>query len=201
MATVSRREFSAKLYYVPGGEITELLKAWSAGDSSAIDRLAPLVYAQLHKVAHRRLRRERPDHTLDSTSLVHEAYLQLVRQKDADWQDRAHFFAIGGRIMRRILVDHARASRCEKRGDGARPLPLDDHLDTPARKSLQVMALDDALNDLEKLDPRQSRVVELRFFAGLSIEEAAEALHISKATVNRDWVTARAWLLRELSRA
>lgn len=185
---------------MPAGDITELLKAWSAGDSSAIDKLTPLVYTQLHKVAHRQLRRERPDHTLDSTSLVHEAYLKLVRQKDADWQDRAHFFAIGGRIMRRILVDHARASHREKRGDGALVLPLDGHLDTRARKSLQVVALDDALNDLEKLDPQQSRVVELRFFAGLSIEETAEALHISKATVNRDWVTARAWLLRELSR-
>lgn len=182
------------------GEITELLKAWRAGDTSAIDKLAPLVYSQLRKVAHRQLRRERQDHTLNSTSLVHEAYLKLMGQKYTDWQDRAHFFAIGGRIMRRILVDYARASHREKRGGGAIVLGLDEHLDTPGHRSLQLIALDDALNDLEKLDPQQSRVVELRFFAGLSIEETAEALHVSKATVNRDWVTARAWLLREIRR-
>lgn len=182
------------------GDITELLRAWSAGDSSAIDKLTPLVYAQLRKVAHRQLRLERQDHTLNSTTLVHEAYLKLIRQKDAAWQDRAHFFAIGGRIMRRILVDYARASQRAKRGGGAIVLALDEHLHTPGHKSLQLIALDDALNDLERLDPRQSRIVELRFFAGLSIEETAEALHVSKATVNRDWITARAWLLREIRR-
>jgi RNA polymerase sigma factor (TIGR02999 family) len=185
---------------VTSGDITELLNAWSAGDSSAIDKLAPLVYAQLHKVAHRQLRRERQEHTLNSTALVHEAYLKLVGQKDTSWQDRAHFFAIGGRIMRRILVDYARASHREKRGGGAVMLALDEHLDAAGEKSLQLIALDDALNDLERLDPQQSRVVELRFFAGLSIDETAEALHVSKATVNRDWVTARAWLLREIRR-
>lgn len=165
-----------------------------------MDKLAPLVYTQLHKVAHGQLRRERKDHTLNSTSLVHEAYLKLIDQKDVVWQDRAHFFAIGGKVMRRILVDYARASHREKRGGGAIVLALDEHLDTPAHKGLQLIALDDALNDLEKLDPQQSRVVELRFFAGLSIEETAEVLHLSKATVNRDWVRARAWLLRAIRR-
>jgi RNA polymerase sigma factor (TIGR02999 family) len=182
------------------GDITKLLKAWSAGDSSAMDKLAPLVYSQLHKLAHLKLRRERQNHTLDSASLVHEAYLKLIGQKDTAWQDGAHFFAIGGRIMRRILVDYARGSHREKRGGGAVVLTLDERLDTPRHRSLQLVALDDALNDLEKLDPQQSRVVELRFFAGLSIDETAEALHVSKATVSRDWVTARAWLLREIRR-
>jgi len=201
MSTViSSLRIPAKLNYVSSGEITELLKAWSAGDSSALDRLAPLVYTQLHRVAHRQLKRERQGHTLDSSALVHEAYLKLTGQKNTSWQDRAHFFAIAGRIMRRILVDYARTSHREKRGGGAIVLALDDHLDAPGDRSLQLIALDDALNDLEQLDPQQCRVVELRFFTGLSIVETAEALDLSKATVNRDWVAARAWLLREIRR-
>ena len=183
------------------GEITGLLRAWSNGDPSAIEQLAPLVYAELRKLAHRQLRRERQGHTLESTALVHEAYVKLVGQKDPNWQDRCHFFAVSCRIIRRILVDYARASQRQKRGGGAVRLALEENIDLPAQKSLDLIALDDALRDLEKLDPQQSRVVELRFFAGLSVEETAEALHISRATVNRDWVTARAWLLREIRRA
>jgi len=183
---------------MPSREITTLLHQWSGGDSIAGDELAPLIYSELHKLAHRHLRREKANHTLQSTALVNEAYLRLVDQKRAQWQDRAHFFAISGQIIRRILVDHARASHREKRGAGATVLALDEERDLPGQRSLDLIALDDALTDLKKLNPQQSQVVELRFFAGLSIEETAEALHLSKATVNRYWVTARAWLLREL---
>src|SRR5258708_11823449 len=179
-------------------DVTGLLRKWSAGDENAAGELVPLVYAELRRLAQRQLRRERPDHTLQSTALVHEAYLRLVDQKQAKWQDRAHFFAVSGQIIRRILVDHARAQHRVKRGGGLQRLALDETIDLPNERGLQLIALDDALNDLSKLDPQQSRVVELRFFAGLSIDETAEALGISKATVNRDWVTARAWLLREL---
>ncbi len=182
------------------GDVTGLLQKWSAGDAAAVNELTPLVYTELRRLAHRQLRRERPDHTLRSTELVHEAYLRLVDQKLANWQDRAHFFAISARIMRRILVDHARAHLREKRGGGAPTLVINEAIDYPERGGLELVALDDALEGLAKLDPQQSRVVELRFFTGLSIEETAEVLGVSKATVNRDWVTARAWLNRELSR-
>ena len=182
------------------GDITGLLREWSAGDSTAINRLTPLVYAELRKLAHRQLRLERPGNIFESTALVHEAYLRLVGQKDAHWQDRAHFFAVSAQIIRRILVDQARALHRDKRGGGAVMLALNENIDAPEQRSLDLIALDDALQDLEKLDPQQSKVVELRFFTGLSIEETAEALKISSATVNRDWVTARAWLLREIRR-
>src|SRR5579862_7738499 len=182
------------------GDVTVLLQKWSRGEARAAEDLAPLVYAELRRRAHRYLRRERVNHTLHSTDLVHEAYLRLVDQKRANWQDRAHFFAVSAQMMRRILVDHARAHHREKRGGGAPTLVLDEAIDLPQRRSLELIALDDALEGLAKLDSQQSRVVELRFFAGLSIEETAEVLGVSKATVNRDWVTARAWLSRELSR-
>ena len=182
------------------GDITELLQAWSAGDSSAIDRLAPLVYGELHKLAHHYLRRERNSHTLNSTALVHEVYLKLVRQEGADWHNRGHFFAVSGKIIRRVLVDHARASQRGKRGGGAVRVAINEDIDAADERSEQLIALDDALQTLEKLDRQQSQVVELRYFTGLSIEETAEVLGISKATVNRDWVTARAWLLREIAR-
>jgi RNA polymerase sigma factor (TIGR02999 family) len=146
------------------------------------------------------LRRERPDHSLKSVELVHEAYLRLVGQDRTRWQDRTHFFAICAQIMRRILVDHARARLRAKRGGGATTLVLDEALDPAPGRSYDLIAVDDALDSLAELDPQQSRIVELRFFAGLSIEETAEALHVSKATVNRDWVAARAWLVRELGR-
>jgi RNA polymerase sigma factor (TIGR02999 family) len=181
-------------------DVTALLRRWSAGDGSAADELAPLVYDELRRLARRHLRHERPDHTLRSAELVNEAYLKLVDQKEAGWQDRAHFFAASGQIMRRILVDHARARLRDKRGGGAVTLALNEDLDLPEQRSLEVIALDDALNGLAKLDPEQCRIVELRFFAGLSVEQTAEALGLSRATVNRYWVTARAWLLRELSR-
>jgi RNA polymerase sigma factor (TIGR02999 family) len=185
---------------VPPGDITGLLQKWNGGKLSAIDELAPLVYAELRKLAHRQLRRERVGHTLQSSDLVHEAYLRLVDQKNANWQDRAHFCAVSGRIIRRILVDYARARRRDKRGGGAQTMVLDEALCVPEQRGLDIIALDDALNGLAKLDPLQSQVVELRFFTGLSIDETAAALGLSKATVNRYWVTARAWLLRELSR-
>jgi RNA polymerase sigma factor (TIGR02999 family) len=184
---------------MPSGDVTGLLHKWSEGDGAAIDELTPLVYSELRRLAHRFLRHERADHTLRSTELVHEAYLRLIDQKQASWQDRAHFFAVSGQIMRRILVDYARLRHAEKRGGGAATLVLNEAIDLPERRNFELIALDDALDSLAKLDPQQSRVVELRFFAGLSIEETAEALRVSRATVNRDWVTARAWLMRELS--
>lgn len=185
---------------MPPTDVTGLLQKWTAGDKSAIDQLTPLIYAEVHKLAHRHLRRERRDHTLQSTALVHEAWLRLIDQKQAKWRDRAHFFAVSGQMMRRILVDHARAQQRDKRGGGAQLLVLDEAIDLPRQRSLELIALDDALQDLARLDARQSHVIELRFFAGLSIDETAEALGISKATVNRDWITGRAWLLRELDR-
>jgi RNA polymerase sigma factor (TIGR02999 family) len=159
-----------------------------------------MVYAVLRRLARHRLQREMPGHSLNSAELVHEAYLHLVDQTRAHWQDRAHFFAVSAQIMRRILVDHARAHLREKRGGGTPTLVLNEAIDLPGERHFEVAALDDALDSLAKLDPQQSRIVELRFFTGLSIKETAEALGISVATVNRDWVTARAWLTRELSR-
>jgi RNA polymerase sigma factor (TIGR02999 family) len=185
---------------MPPTDVTALLRKWTSGDKSAIDQLTPLIYAELRRLAHRHLRRERRDHTLQSTALVHEAWLRLVDQKQAKWQDRAHFFAVSGQMMRRILVDHARAQQRDKRGGGAPVLALDEAIDMPRQRSLELIALDDALHDLARLDARQSQVIELRFFAGLSIDEAAQALGVSKATANRDWITGRAWLLRELER-
>jgi RNA polymerase sigma factor (TIGR02999 family) len=185
---------------MPPTDVTALLRKWTSGDKSAIDQITPLIYAELRRLAHRHLRRERRDHTLQSTALVHEAWLRLVDQKQAKWQDRAHFFAVSGQMMRRILVDHARAQQRDKRGGGAPVLALDEAIDMPRQRSLELIALDDALHDLARLDARQSQVIELRFFAGLSIDEAAQALGVSKATANRDWITGRAWLLRELER-
>jgi len=185
---------------MPPTDVTGLLQKWTAGDQSVIGQLTPLIYAELHKLAHRQLRRERRDHTLQSTALVHEAWLRLIDQRQAGWRDRAHFFAVSGQMMRRILVDYARAQHREKRGGGAQVLALDEAIDLPRQRGLELMALDDALQDLARLDARQSQVIELRFFAGLSVDETAEALGISKATANRDWITGRAWLLRELDR-
>jgi RNA polymerase sigma factor (TIGR02999 family) len=184
---------------MPDGDLTELLHRWSAGDKGALERLTPLVYNELKRVAHRQLRRERADHTLDTAALVHEAYLRLVDQTKATWHDRSHFFAVCGRMMRRILVDYARSQHREKRGGGRPELPLNEAIDVPMQKNHEWIVLDDALNDLAKLDEEQSRVVELRFFAGLSIAETAEALGISTATADRKWATARAWLLREIN--
>jgi RNA polymerase sigma factor (TIGR02999 family) len=172
---------------------------WGNGDQQALEKLTPLVYQELKRLAARYLRRERREHTLQSTALVHEAWLRLIDQKQVHWQNRAQFFGIAAEMIRRILIDHARGRQAAKRGDGAIKLSLDDALAAPNRRDLDLVALDDALRDLGKLDPQQSRLVELRFFAGLSIEESAEVLGISPATVKREWTAAKAWLYREIS--
>ncbi|MCU1304128.1 MAG: polymerase, sigma-24 subunit, subfamily [Candidatus Sulfotelmatobacter sp.] len=186
--------------HVPPSQVTELLHGWRAGDRKASDALLPLVYDELRRLAHHRLRKERPDHTLQSAALVHEAYFRLVGQDLPAWESRAHFFAIAAQLMRQILVDYARRHRASKRGSGVCMLTLDEAMALPQRKDVDVVALDDALNTLAEMDPRQSRVVELRFFAGLSLEETSEVMGIATATVQRDWTAARAWLHREISR-
>lgn len=187
--------------YVEGApqEVTRLLVNWSNGDAQALDQLTPLVYAELRRLAGRYLRRERPDHTLQSTALVHEAYMRLIDQRSVHWQNRAHFFGVAAQLIRRILVDHARAHHAAKRGAHAPKLSLDEALAVPGGRDLDLLSLDDALEGLAKLDPQQSRIVELRFFAGLSIEETAEVVGVSPATVKREWSSAKAWLYRELS--
>lgn len=185
---------------VDSGVVTAILRKWSAGDPRAVDELTPVVYDELRRIARRFLRRERDGHSMRSADLVHEAYLKLIDQRQANLHDRAHFFAVSSQIMRRILVDHARAQQAAKRGGGQTTLALLEHVDMPAGRDYEMVALDDALNTLAKMDSQQSRIVELRFFGGLSIEETATLLGISKTTVNRDWVTARAWLNRELER-
>lgn len=181
-------------------DVTKLLIRWSEGDKSAFEELLPLVYAELRKVAARYIHRERENHTLQGTALVHEAYLRLVDQSRVQWQNRAHFYAVAAQMIRRILVDHARSHLTAKRGGGAFKLSLDEALGEPQGRDLDLVALDDALSGLAQFDEQQSRVVELRFFAGLSIEETAEALGISPATVKRDWAAAKAWLFREIRR-
>lgn len=184
----------------PSNQITVLLGRWSKGEQAAREELVPLVYEELRRLARYCLMGQRPDHTLQSAALVHEAYLRLVGHNSVRWDDRVHFFAVAGQLMRRILVDHARKKGAEKRGGEHITVALDEHLAPAKQRELDVVALDDALNELARLDPQQCRVVELRFFAGLSIEETAQALGISPATVKRDWSVARAWLYRELGR-
>ena len=184
---------------VSGEDVTQLLLAWRDGDEGALARLMPVVYDELRRLAASYMRRERPDHTLQATALLNEAYLRLIDQTRVAWQGRAHFFGIAARMMRRILMDHARQHRAVKRGSGGRKLPLEDALEEPVRQDVDLIALDEALTRLEELDPRQGRVVELRFFAGLEVNEVAEVLAISPATVKRDWAVARAWLHREIS--
>jgi RNA polymerase sigma factor (TIGR02999 family) len=182
--------------------ITEILRQWNNGKQEAIDELMPLVYAELHRQAARYLRRERTDHTLQTTALINEAYLKLIDQRDVNWESRTHFFAIAAQAMRRILVDYAKTRNREKRGGAEENLPLEEALQIQAKeeKSVDLIALDEALSKLAEIDEQQARVVELRYFADLSLEETAEALHISRATAARDWSVAKAWLLRELSR-
>lgn len=183
-------------------QLTSLLKAWGGGDSSALDRILPLVYDELRRQARRYLRREPVGHTLDTTALVHEAYLRLVDQRVTSWEGRAQFFGIAAQLMRRILVDHARSQLADKRGGKALRIPLADDTAVapqPDMDAVELMALDDALNRLAALDARQARVVELRYFTGLSIEETAQVLGVSIGPVKRDWTIARAWLKRELS--
>jgi RNA polymerase sigma factor (TIGR02999 family) len=188
------------LAHEPPSQVTKLLQGWRGGDREDLEALLPLVYDELRRLAHHYLRNERPDHTLQSTALVHEAYFRLVGQELPQWESRAHFFAIAAQLMRQILVDYARRRRTSKRGSGVCRLTLDDAAALPRRKDVDVVALDDALNTLAEVDPRQSRVVELRFFAGLSLEETSEVMGIATATVQRDWTAARAWLHREISR-
>ena len=179
--------------------ITQLLVAWSDGKAEVIDELLPLVYSELRRLASRYLRHERTGHTLQPTALVHEAYMRLVDQRKVRWRSRAHFFGISAQIMRRILVDHARAHRAEKRGAGWEHVPLvEDRLPSGA-DDVDVVALDEALNGLATVDPQQARIVELRYFGGLTIEEVAEVTRISAATVVREWTMAKAWLRAELS--
>jgi|SRR5262245_41782762 len=181
-------------------EITQLLVAWSAGDQAALEKLTPLVYQELRRLAKRYMARENAGHTLQPTALVNEAYLRLIEQKQVRWQNRAHFFGISAQLMRRILVDMARARRQGKRGGAARQVELDEALVVSSAPGEDLVALDDALETLAAMDARKSRVVELRFFGGLSVEETAEVLQVSPETVMRDWKMAKVWLHRELSK-
>ena len=181
------------------GSVSALLHAWGHGDRQARDDLLPLVYQALREQAARYLRRERRDHTLQPTALVHEAYLRLVGQDHVSWQNRAHFFAVAARVMRRVLVDHARAKRAQKRDFGQR-IALDEAVSFPAERDLDLLALEEALVSLEETDARQARIVELRFFGGLTIEETAHVLGVSETTVKREWDFAKAWFQRELTR-
>jgi RNA polymerase sigma factor (TIGR02999 family) len=179
-------------------EVTQLLKAWGEGDDGALERLTRVVEDELHRMAHRWMSRERPGHTLQTTALVNEVYLRLVDIQAVDWQDRAHFFAISARLMRRVLTDFARSRNYQKRGAGAVQVSLDEGLLITPEKDADIMALDTALTQFAVLYPRQSQVVELRFFGGLEVEEVAEALKVSPVTVKRDWRFAKAWLLRAM---
>src|SRR6186997_456114 len=182
-------------------EVTQLLGEWSGGDNGALEKLVPLVQPELRRLAHHYMSRERPGHTLQTTALVNEAYLRLVNRKDVHWQNRAHFFAISAKLMRSILVDHARSHAYAKRGGGAPKVALDEALIVSQERAGEVVALDDALQRLEQIDPQQSHIVELRFFAGLTIEETAAVLDLSPATIKREWNTAKAWLHRKLSQS
>jgi RNA polymerase sigma factor (TIGR02999 family) len=182
----------------PSTAVTRWLVAWGSGDQSALQRLVPVVHAELCRLARREMRRERPGHTLQTTALVNEAYLRLVDMSGVSWNDRAHFFAMSARLMRRILVDHARSRLFKKRGGGAKPVTFDEGLAVASEPRPDLVALDEALQALAKLDARKGQVVELRFFGGLSVEETAHALNVSPSTVMRDWRLAKAWLLKEL---
>ena len=182
----------------PPGDVTRLLVAWSKGDRDALEDLIPVVYGELRRIAARYFRHERPGHTLQPTVLVHEAYLKLVDQDHARWQNRAQFFGVAAQLMRRILVDHARTHAAAKRGGGMTPITLVDVADASPPRGVDVIALDEALTRLTGLYPEQGRLVELRYFGGLTIEETGEAMDTSPATVKRQWTVARAWLLRDL---
>ena len=182
-------------------EITELLISWGNGDRAALDQLIPLVFADLKEIAHRRLRSERQGHTLQTTALVNEVYLKLVNERDLQWQNRAHFFAVAARLIRNILVDYARTKNYAKRGGGAVHVTLDEAVMIADERTTDVLALDEALQALAAVDERKCKVAELRFFAGLSVEETAEVLKISPETVTRDWRMAKAWLRKELGKA
>ena len=180
-------------------ETTQLLRAWANGDPAALERLTPRVYDELRRIAGHFMQNERPGRTLQTTALVHEAYLRLIDVKNVDWQHRAHFFAVSATMMRRILLDRARKREAGKRGGKTPRVNLDDIPDVRSGRARELIALDDALNAIAEVDPRKARVIELRFFGGLSVEETAEVLKVSPDTVLRDWRLARAWLLSELS--
>jgi RNA polymerase sigma factor (TIGR02999 family) len=187
---------------MPGGpstpDVTKLLIEWRGGQQEALDKLMPIVYRELQSLARRYLSRERSDHTLQSTALVHEAYLKLVDQRSVEWQNRAHFFGIAAQVMRRVLVDHARRRKRDKRGNEGTRVTLVDGLLASEPSSIDAIALDTALTSLERLDPQQGRVVELRFFGGLTVEETAEVMDVSTGTVKREWRIAKAWLYRHI---
>jgi RNA polymerase sigma-70 factor (ECF subfamily) len=179
--------------------ITQLLNEWGNGDQAALDRLMPLVYAELRRMARRHMNQQRPGHTLQTTALIHEAYMRLAGDSGKQWENRAHFFGVAAKAMRCVLVDHARSRRSAKRGGAVRPVTLDEGIHTSGERIAGLIALDDALTDLAKLHPRQCQVIELRFFAGLSVEETAAILKVSPDTVMRDWRAAKAWLEHELN--
>jgi RNA polymerase sigma factor (TIGR02999 family) len=181
------------------GNVTQLLVAWSGGDQGALTRLVPLVYDELRRLARRCLRRERQGHTLEPTALVHEAYARLIDRNRVQWQGRTHFFAVAAQTMRRILVEHARGRHAARRGGGGLRITLDETVISGDRRDVDLIALDDALNGLTAVDMMQARIVELRYFAGLTIEETAEVLASSAATVKREWTIAKAWLYRKMS--
>ena len=181
-------------------DITQLLKEWSEGDTGVPERLMPLVYEELRRLASQKMKSERSDHTLQPTALVHEAYLRLVDQTTVNWRDRAHFLGIAANAMRQVLIDHARSHAAEKRGGSAARLSLDDISVPPAERAADLVALDDALTQLAKLDERKARIVELRFFAGLSVDEIAETMDLHRTTVLRDWKFAKAWLHSQLNK-
>jgi RNA polymerase sigma factor (TIGR02999 family) len=184
----------------PNPGVTELLVAYGEGDKEALDQLMPVVYDELRRLAQNYLSRERPDHTLQTTALVHEAYLRLVDQKSVNWQNRAQFFGIAARMMRRILINHAKERQAKKRQGHATRVSLDDAVNFFEKRELDLASLDEALNELAILDPQQAQIVELRFFGGLTIEEVSEVLEISPATTKREWDSAKLWLRRQLLR-
>lgn len=184
----------------PTHELTQLLNAWSEGDRAALDKLTPLIYEELRRMAHRYMNRERKGHTLQTTALVNEAYLRLFDRENVHWQNRTHFFAIAAQLMRRILVDHARGQASQKRGGKAQKVSLEEAALISQERASEVIALDEALKGLALIDPQQSRIVELRFFGGLSVDEAAEVLSVSPATIKREWGSAKLWLLREIKK-
>ncbi len=188
-----------KMTNTPAHEVTELLRAWSNGDQAALEKLAPLVDDELHRLAKAYLAQERRDHTLQTTALVNEAYLRLIDQQAVQWESRAHFYGVCARLMRQILVDYARVRRSVKHGGETIRVTLDEAVAIPARSEIDLIALDDALISLARIDPRKSRIVELRFFGGLTVEETAEVLGISVSTVHAEWRLAKMWLLKELS--
>ncbi len=181
-------------------EVTELLIEWQRGDATALDKLTPLVYDEIRRIAHRYLKRERNGHTLQTTELVNEAYMRLLGTQRIDWQNRAHFFGVTAQVMRRILIDHARRRRYAKHGGEARQVSLENAAVMSRQRATELILLDEALTELARIDPRKSRVVELRYFGGLSLDETAEVLQISLMTVRREWRSAKAWLYKEVNR-